>query len=194
MTQPNDETGFVTVAVTEWRKTMNIKNLKESIRAIPDFPKPGILFRDITTLLKDKKCLHAAIDMLAKQYAAKKPDCIVAAESRGFIFGAVLAYKLGCGFVPVRKKGKLPYKTNSVTYDLEYGTDTLEIHQDAFVKGARVLIVDDLLATGGTVAAIVKLVKDMSAEITGACFLIELTALAGKEKLKGVPVFSLIKF
>lgn len=173
---------------------MDIKQLKECIRAIPDFPKKGILFRDITTLLKDKKYFHASIDILAKQYTAKKIDCIVAAESRGFIFGAALAYKLGCGFVPVRKKGKLPHKTNSVTYELEYGTDTLEIHQDAFEKGARVLIVDDLLATGGTVAAIVKLVKDMSAKIVGACFLIELVTLSGRKKLKGFPVFSLIKY
>mgnify|MGYP001559627250 FL=1 len=173
---------------------MTIKQLERSIRAIPNFPKQGILFRDITTLLRDKKTYHCAINLLAKPYKSKKIDVVVAVESRGFIFGAALAYKLGCGFVMVRKKGKLPYKTYSVTYELEYGADTLEIHRDAFGKGARVLIVDDLLATGGTIKAVSDLVEQMSAKIIGVCFLIELTALSGRKKLKGLPVFSLIKY
>ncbi len=173
---------------------MNVKQLENSIRAIPDFPKKGILFRDIATLLQDKDAFGSAIDLLAKQYENEKIDYIVAVEARGFIFGAVLAYKLGCGFVPVRKKGKLPYKTHSVTYSLEYGTDTLEIHQDAFNPAARVLIVDDLLATGGTIAAVTELVGKMSVDIVGLCFLIELTALSGRDKLKGLSVFSLLKY
>jgi len=173
---------------------MDIKQLEDSIRAIADFPKKGILFRDITTLLQDKDAFNSAIDLLAKQYKNEKIDYIVAVESRGFIFGAVLAYKLGCGFVPVRKKGNLPFKTHSVTYSLEYGTDTLEIHQDAFNSASRVLIVDELLATGGTIAAVVELVGKMSADIAGLCFLIELTALSGRDKLKSHSVFSLIKF
>ncbi len=173
---------------------MDIKQLEDSIRAIPDFPKKGILFRDITTLLQDKDAFNFAIDLLAKQYKNEKIDYIVAVESRGFIFGAVLAYKLNCGFVPVRKKGKLPFKTHSITYSLEYGTDILEIHQDAFNPAARVLIVDDLLATGGTIAAVTELVEKMSADIAGLCFLIELTVLSGRDKLKGHSIFSLIKF
>lgn len=173
---------------------MDVSKLKSVIRSIPDFPKKGILFRDITTLLKDKKYFRAALNLLAKHYEAKKIDCIVAVESRGFIFGAALAYKLGCGFVPVRKKGKLPYKTHSATYDLEYGSDTLEIHQDAFDKSARILIVDDLLATGGTIAAVSELVGKMNGKIIGLCFLIELVFLSGRKKLKNLPVFSLIKY
>lgn len=173
---------------------MTIKQLERSIRAIPDFPKKGILFRDIATLLGDKKAFNSAINLLAKPYKSKKIDVVVAVESRGFIFGAALAYKLGCGFVMVRKKGKLPYKTYSVTYELEYGTDTLEIHRDAIGRGARVLIVDDLLATGGTIKAVSDLVKQMSGKIIGISFLIELVALSGRSKLKGLPVFSLIKF
>lgn len=173
---------------------MDIKQLENSIRAIPDFPKKGILFRDITTLLQDKDAFNSAIDLLAKQYENEKIDYIVAVESRGFIFGAVLAYKLGCGFVPVRKKGKLPFRAHSVTYSLEYGTDTLEIHQDAFNPASRILIVDDLLATGGTIAAVVELVGKLSADIAGLCFLIELAFLSGRDKLKGHSIFSLIKF
>lgn len=173
---------------------MNVNELKKSIRAIPDFPKHGILFRDITTLLKDKKALNSVINLFAEKYKNKKIDYVVAVESRGFIFGGALSYKLGCGFIPVRKKGKLPYRTHSVTYELEYGTDTLEIHQDAFGPGVRVLITDDLLATGGTVKAVSDLVAQMSGKIIGVCFLIELAALAGREKLKGLPIFSLIKY
>jgi len=169
-------------------------NLKDYIRNIPDFPKPGILFRDITTLLKDKLAFKKAVDALAKKYKNKKIDIVVAVEARGFILGGVIAEKLGAGFVPVRKRGKLPWKTNSVTYDLEYGTDTLEMHHDAINAGDKVLIVDDLLATGGTVKAVTDLVKQLQGKIMGIAFLIELTDLKGREKLKGYSVFSLIKF
>lgn len=168
--------------------------LKAYIRNVPDFPKPGILFRDITTLLKDKKAFRQAIDALANRYKNKKIDTVVAVESRGFILGSIVAYKLRAGFVPVRKKGKLPAKTNSVTYELEYGVDTLEMHHDAIAPKDKVLIVDDLLATGGTVKAVTELVKQLQGEIAGIAFLIELTGLKGKDKLKGYPVFSLIKY
>lgn len=168
--------------------------LKSYIRNIPDFPKPGILFRDITTLLKDKKAFKAAISGLAKQFKGKKIATVVAVEARGFILGGAIAEKLGAGFVPVRKRGKLPWRTDSVTYELEYGTDSLEMHHDAINPGDRVLIVDDLLATGGTVRAVTELVKKFHGEIVGIAFLIELADLKGKEKLKGFPVFSLIKY
>jgi adenine phosphoribosyltransferase len=169
-------------------------NLKDYIRNIPDFPKKGILFRDITTLIKDKLAFKQAVDILAKIYKDKKIDKVVAVEARGFILGGALAHKLGAGFVPVRKIGKLPWKTNSVTYDLEYGTDTLEMHHDAVEPNERVLIVDDLLATGGTVKAATDLVKQLKGKIVGIAFLIELTDLKGIEKLKGYPVYSMIKF
>jgi adenine phosphoribosyltransferase len=168
--------------------------LKNYIRNIPDFPKAGILFRDITTLLKDKQAFKLAIEALVNKYKNKKLDKVVAVEARGFILGGVVAHKLGVGFVPVRKPGKLPAKTNSVTYALEYGTDTLEMHHDAINPGEKILIVDDLLATGGTVKAVTDLVKQLKAKIVGIVFLIELTALKGKDKLKGYPVFSLIKY
>lgn len=168
--------------------------LKDYIRSIPDFPKKGILFRDITTLLNDKKAFKEAINSFAKILKNKKIDYIVAAESRGFIFAGALAYKLGCGFVPVRKPGKLPYKTHSYTYSLEYGKDALEIHQDAFAVGSKILVLDDLLATGGTALALINLVKKLKGHIIGVAFLIELTDLKGREKLKGYPVYSLIKF
>ena len=169
-------------------------NLKDYIRSIPDFPKKGILFRDITTLLKEKKIFKKAIDLLANNFKNKKIDYVVAVESRGFILGGAVAYKLGAGFVPVRKKGKLPYKTISVTYELEYGIDTLEIHEDALFEKAKVLILDDLLATGGTAKAVAELVEKFKAKIVGIAFLIELVDLKGREKLKDYPVFSLIKF
>lgn len=169
-------------------------NLKDCIRNIPDFPKKGILFRDITTLLKDKNAFKLALDSLVEKYKGKKIDAVVAVEARGFILGGAIAHCLGAGFVPVRKKGKLPYKTNSVTYELEYGTDTLEMHHDALGRGKKVLIVDDLLATGGTVRAVTDLIKQLEAEIVGIAFLIELTDLKGIDKLKGYPVFSLIKY
>ena len=169
-------------------------SLKETIRNIPDFPKPGILFRDITTLLNDKTAFKYAIDELAKKFKDKKIDKVVAVEARGFIFGAAIAHRLGAGFVPVRKKGKLPWKTNSATYELEYGTDTLQIHNDAIGPKDRTLIVDDLLATGGTAKAVIDLIKQLEGKVVGIAFLIELKDLNGKTKLKGYPVFSLIKY
>ena len=146
-------------------------DLKKYIRSIPDFPKPGILFRDITTLLKDKEAFRVAVDELAAKYQDKKIDCVVAVEARGFILGGAIAHKLGAGFVPVRKKGKLPHKTKSATYELEYGVDTLEMHNDAIGPGTKVLIVDDLLATGGTVKAVCDLVKQSEGKIEGIAFL-----------------------
>lgn len=168
--------------------------LKAYIRNIPDFPKAGILFRDITTLLKDKKAFRRGVAGLVKKFKNKKINKVVAVEARGFILGGAVAYHLGAGFVPVRKKGKLPAKTNSVTYALEYGTDTLEMHHDALDSKDKVLIIDDLLATGGTVKATTDLIKQLKAKIIGIAFLIELTDLKGKDKLKGYPVFSLIKY
>lgn len=168
-------------------------DLKEYIRDIPGFPKEGIIFKDITTLLKNGKKFREAIDLLAAGFKKKKIDVVLSVEARGFIFGAALAYKLGVGIVPVRKKGKLPYKTHSVTYELEYGRDTLEIHEDAFPKGARVLIADDLLATGGTTGAVIDLVRKMGGSVAGLAFLIELLPLKGREKLKNYPIVSLIK-
>jgi adenine phosphoribosyltransferase len=168
--------------------------LEKSIRSIPDFPKPGILFRDVTTLLKDKLAFKLAIGLLVKKYKGKKIDKVVAVESRGFIFGAAVAYELTAGFVLVRKKGKLPAKTISATYTLEYGADTLEIHEDAIKPNDKVLIIDDLLATGGTVSAVIDLVEQLKGKIIGIAFVIELVDLGGREKLKGYPVFSLIKF
>jgi adenine phosphoribosyltransferase len=167
--------------------------LEKYIRDIPDFPKAGIIFKDITTLLKDKAAFKNTINSLATKYRGKKIDKVVAVEARGFIFGGALAVKLGAGFVPVRKKGKLPWKTNEVTYDLEYGTDTLQVHQDAIQSGEKVLIVDDLLATGGTVGAVAKLVNQLGGKIAGIAFVIELGFLKGREKLKDYPLFSLIK-
>ena len=168
--------------------------LKKHIRNIPDFPKQGILFRDITTLLKDKTAFKKAIDGLAKIVKGKKIDYVVAVESRGFIFGAALAYKLGAGFIPIRKKGKLPAETISASYALEYGTDSLEMHKDALKENSKILIVDDLLATGGTVAAVCQLTQQVKAKIAGIVFLIELCDLKGRDKLKGYPVYSLIQY
>lgn len=170
-----------------------MNDLKSYIRDIPNFPKEGIIFKDITTLLRNGKSFREAVDLFASELKDKKIDIILGIEARGFIFGAALAYKLGLGIAPIRKKGKLPHKTHSVTYDLEYGKDTIEIHQDAFEKGAKVLIIDDLLATGGTCRAVVDLVEKMGGKIEAIAFLIELTALKGREKLKGYPVISLIK-
>lgn len=171
-----------------------MEQLKELIRSIPDFPKKGILFRDITTLLQNGPQFRRAIDILAEHYEGKKIDQIVAVESRGFIIASPLAYKLNAGIIPVRKKGKLPYKTVETTYELEYGTDTLEMHADAFQPGADILIVDDLLATGGTAKATIDLVKKLKGKIVSICFLIELTDLKGIEKLKGYEVLSIIKY
>lgn len=168
--------------------------IQQTIRDIPDFPKAGILFKDITPVLQDPIIFKQAIDALADQFADTQIDVIVGVESRGFIFASALAYKLDAGLVIVRKPGKLPYKTYQETYELEYGTDTLEIHQDAIKPGQKVLIVDDLLATGGTVKATADLLKKFDADIVGIGFLIELGFLNGKEKLTGYNVKSLITY
>ena len=170
--------------------------LKSLIRDIPDFPQSGIMFRDITTLLNNAEGLRHTIDSLSQRCQTQNlaPDYIVGMESRGFIFAPPLAYQLNAGFVPVRKPGKLPASVHSVDYDLEYGTDRLEIHQDAIAPGAKVLIVDDLLATGGTAQATAKLLTQMEAEVIGFAFVIELLALGGKAKLPDVPLISLIEY
>ncbi|MBI2861647.1 MAG: adenine phosphoribosyltransferase [Chloroflexi bacterium] len=169
-------------------------DLAAKIRDIPDFPKPGIVFKDITTLIQDPKALKYAIDQLHKHFRGRGIDVVVAMESRGFIFGAPLAYKFGAGFVPVRKLGKLPSDTIRVEYDLEYGTNTVEMHSDAISPGQRVLIVDDLLATGGTAGATIKLVEHLGGVIVGIAFLIELTFLNGRQGLEKYDVFSLIQY
>jgi adenine phosphoribosyltransferase len=169
-------------------------DLKKLIREVPDYPKPGILFYDLTTLLQNGPGLHAMIDNLCAHYDGAKVDAVVGVEARGFIFAPALAYRLGAGFVPVRKPKKLPWKTASITYQLEYGSDTLEIHQDAIAPGQRVLISDDLLATGGTAAAAVALVRKLGGEVVGAAFALELTFLKGRAKLPGLDVFSLLKY
>ncbi len=171
-----------------------MENLKKLIRQVPGWPKPGILFYDITTLLKDRDGFHALIDAMTAQYAGAKLDLVLGIEARGFIFGPALAYRLGAGFVPVRKPKKLPAETVRITYDLEYGTDSLEVHRDAIQPGQRVLIVDDLLATGGTANACVRLASDLGAEIVGLGVVIELTFLNGRKKLDGVDVFSLLQY
>jgi adenine phosphoribosyltransferase len=169
-------------------------NFKDHIRSILDFPKKGIVFRDITTLLKDSETFHKAVDALCVHFANYGAEVIVAPESRGFIFGAAMAYKMGLGFVPVRKPGKLPATTASETYELEYGTDTIEIHRDAIQPGTKALLIDDLLATGGTMKAACKLVEKLGGKVVGIGFLIELSFLKGREKLKGYPVFTLIDY
>lgn len=164
----------------------------EYIREIPDFPKPGILFKDITTLLKDPAALDTAVRRLAEPYRNEDVSVVAGIESRGFILGAAVARDLGAGFVPIRKSGKLPSKTASVSYVLEYGTDSIEIHTDAVTPGQRVLLLDDLLATGGTMEAAVRLVKGLGGQILGISFLIELTALDGRSRLKGENVTALV--
>ena len=175
---------------------MLFMELKSLIRDIPDFPQPGILFRDITTLLNNPQGLRMTIDLLGKkcQEAGLLPDYIVGMESRGFIFATPLAYQLNAGFIPVRKPGKLPAPVHSVSYDLEYGTDSLEIHQDAIAHNSKVLVVDDLLATGGTAKATIDLLKKVDAEIIGCAFVIELLALKGRKKLGDIPVINLIEY
>lgn len=168
--------------------------LKEIIRDIPDFPKKGIIFKDITTLLSDARSFHRMIDLLAHRYVGEKIDQIVGIEARGFILGSALAYKLGTGITLVRKPGKLPFKTHSVSYELEYGSDTLEIHADAFKAGGRVIVADDLLATGGTMAAVVDLVQKAGAEVYECAFMAELEFLNGRAKLPSGKVFSLLTF
>ncbi len=168
--------------------------LKELIRDIPDFPKEGIIFKDITPVLQSPAGLKGIVDKFSEHYANQKVDVIVGAEARGFLFGPAVAINLGAGFVPVRKPGKLPYETASKTYDLEYGTDTLEIHKDAVKAGDNVLMMDDLLATGGTMAASCELVESLGGKITGCAFLIELGFLHGKEKLSKYDIFSLLQY
>ncbi|HUO59976.1 MAG TPA: adenine phosphoribosyltransferase [Candidatus Acidoferrales bacterium] len=173
---------------------MDEKSLKQLIREVPDFPKPGILFYDITTLLKDKLGFAQLIDGLTEHYIEKKIDLVLGIEARGFIFGPALAYRLNAGFVPVRKPKKLPAETVKWTYDLEYGSDTLEIHKDAIKPGQRVLIVDDLLATGGTAKATAELARSLGADICGLAFVIELDFLNGRKKLDGYDVLSLLHY
>jgi adenine phosphoribosyltransferase len=176
------------------KAAVNCEPLKKLIREVPDFPKPGILFYDITTLLKDKLGFATLIDALSEHYLKKDVDLVLGMEARGFIFGPALAYRLNAGFVPVRKPGKLPAATARVSYDLEYGSNTLEIHKDAIQKGQRVIIVDDLLATGGTAAATVQLAKSLGADVSGVGFVVELDFLNGRDKLKGCDVFSLLHY
>lgn len=169
-------------------------NLKKYIRDVPNFPREGIIFKDITPLLADKKALGDVIEQFCDFAKKKKIDAIVGIDSRGFIVGGAIAYNLGLKFVPVRKAGKLPYKTLSESYDLEYGSATVEIHEDALTKGERVLIIDDLLATGGTAKAACKLVEKLGAQVCGAAFIIELGFLKGREKLKNYEILSLINY
>jgi adenine phosphoribosyltransferase len=169
-------------------------NLKALIREIPDYPKPGILFYDLTTLLKDKQGFRTLVSELCDHYSGKKIDLVAGIEARGFIFAPALAYALGAGFVPVRKPKKLPSKTASVSYALEYGTDSLEMHVDAVRPGQTVLLSDDLLATGGTANAAVNLIQQLGGEVAGAAFAVELTFLRGRSKLSGIDVFSLLQY
>lgn len=169
-------------------------DLKPFIRDIPDWPKPGVVFKDITPLLKDRDAFKGAIDVLADHYRNANIDLVVSVEARGFIFGGALAYNLGAGFVPARKPGKLPWMKIKVEYSLEYGTDAIEMHQDAIVKGKRVLVFDDVLATGGTIAATIQLVNALGGTVVGTAFLIDLTFLHGANRLKGYDVFSLIQY
>lgn len=171
-----------------------MEDLKKLIREIPDYPKPGILFYDLTTLLKDRHGFQKLVDQLCDHYAKRQVDVVVGVEARGFIFAPALAYRLGAGFVPVRKPKKLPAETAQVCYQLEYGTDTLEIHRDAIEPGQTVIISDDLLATGGTAAATVNLVQQLGGTVAGVAFAVELTFLHGRAKLPGLDVFSLIQY
>lgn len=169
-------------------------DLKSYIRDVPDFPKKGIIFKDITPLWQDKGAFSYAINAIAENFQDSAIDIVVGVEARGFIVGAPVAYKLGVGFIPMRKPGKLPYKTTSISYELEYGVDTIEMHEDAILPGHKVLIVDDLLATGGTAAGMCELITRVGGEIVALAFIVDLTFLDGKSKLGDYPVFSLIQF
>jgi len=171
-----------------------MESLKALIRDVPDFPKKGIVFKDITPLLQDAEGLRKTVEALAEHYKDSGAEVVVGTEARGFIIAPAVALQLGVGFVPIRKPGKLPYETVSQTYELEYGTDTVEIHKDAVKQGQKVLMIDDLLATGGTMAACCKLVESMGGKVVGCGFIIELTFLNGREKLKQYDVFSLIQY
>jgi adenine phosphoribosyltransferase len=170
------------------------ESIKAKIRTVPDWPKKNVMFRDITTLLKNPEGLKETVDLLYHRYEGQKIDKVVGIESRGFILGAPLAYLLGCGFVPVRKPGKLPGETVSEEYTLEYGKDKIEIHKDAITKGDRIIIVDDLLATGGTICAARNLVKKLEGEVVECAFVVELSDLKGREKIKDENIFSIVKF
>ena len=178
----------------EQNKSINVEALKALVRTVPDFPKPGILFYDITTLLKDKTGFARLIDAMASHYIERKVDLVLGIEARGFIFGPALAYRLNAGFVPVRKPGKLPAKVARVSYDLEYGSDAVEIHVDAIQPGQRVVLVDDLLATGGTMEATVKLARQLGGEIVGLAFAVELDFLKGRDRFKDLDVYSLLHY
>jgi adenine phosphoribosyltransferase len=171
-------------------------DLKAAIRTIPDYPKPGIMFRDITTLLGNARAFRRAVDELVQPWAGSKVDKVAGIEARGFILGGAMAHQISCGFVPIRKKGKLPFKRVSIAYSLEYGIDEMEMHEDALVKGERVILVDDLIATGGTAEAAVKLLQQVGAEVAAACFIIDLPDLGGAAKIEklGVPVRTLLAF
>jgi adenine phosphoribosyltransferase len=171
-------------------------NLADTIRAIPDYPRPGIIFRDITTLLGDARAFRRAVDELVQPFAGLKIAKIAGIEARGFILGGAVAHQLSAGFVPVRKKGKLPHETVSVTYSLEYGTDEIEVHKDAVQRGERVLLVDDLIATGGTAEGAVNLLSQLGAEVVAACFIVDLPELGGADRIRrlGVPVRTLVSF
>ncbi|MFZ0069631.1 MAG: adenine phosphoribosyltransferase, partial [Xanthobacteraceae bacterium] len=171
-------------------------DLKAAIRTIPDYPKPGILFRDITTLLGDARAFRRAVDELVQPWAGGKIDKVAGIEARGFILGGAVAHQVSAGFIPIRKKGKLPHKRVSIAYSLEYGLDEMEIHEDAVVKGERVIVVDDLVATGGTAEGAVKLLRQMGAQVLAACFIIDLPELGGADKIRNldVPVRTLISF
>jgi len=171
-----------------------MEQLKAAIREIPDWPKKGILFYDITTLLKNGQCFHEVINALTTPYENKQVDLVVGIEARGFIMAPTVAYRLKAGFVPVRKPGKLPAATHQVSYELEYGTDTLEIHQDAIEPGNRVLIVDDLIATGGTARAVADIVEKMGGTVVGLAFMVELTALKGRQKLGNHKITSVLRY
>jgi len=181
-------------AVPQENRILTVDDLKKKIRDIPDFPQKGVLFKDITPLLKDPTCYRRAIELMASRYRDRNINLVVGVEARGFMLGAPVAYELGAGIVPIRKAGKLPHRTLKAAYQLEYGRDQLEIHQDAIQPGDRVLIIDDLLATGGTVGAVITLVEQLKGQIIGLAFLVELTFLEGRKKLPGFETYSLIQF
>ena len=171
-----------------------VENLRTTIRDVPDFPKPGIIFKDITTILKDGALFRQSVDLFLEECRGKKVDKVVGIDARGFLFGSVVAYELGIGFVPLRKKGRLPYKTETAAYTLEYGEAEMELHIDAIESGEKVVLIDDLLATGGTSASAVTLIKKVGGDLVAAIFLIELEFLRGREKLAPTPVISFLKY
>jgi adenine phosphoribosyltransferase len=180
--------------VAPWKGTQLALDLKKIIRNIPDFPKKGIVFRDITPLLGHPAAFRHVVDDIVAHYRGRPVDAVAAIEARGFIFGAAIAYQLGIPFVPIRKRGKLPYRTRQMTYELEYGTDTIEVHEDAVRRGQNVLLVDDLLATGGTMAACCRLIESLGAKVAGIAFVVELSFLNGRQKLDGYDVLSLVAY